>query len=482
MGTDQRLPRARRSRAYVLTFLGAIGCVLAIPTVADAQSSDGPATVITDLPGLTDTERQVAIAVQRIYEALIDRSGELPPGQEAMFGKLEELAHTANDLLDSGNNSRSLQLTAGGLLEALNWVANEETAAKGGLATETAQGQFGNVAARLGQLRGGAGGLLLGRLEHDAYPAAVGLINHGGAVGGGASSDGLVSPVGAFVNGYYGIGQRDPTDRENAYDADYYGLTGGVDLRLTDRLVVGAATGVSRAEAEFDRSKSVADGGAEANVVTASLYGLYDVDRYYLNGIFTVGAVDYRLTRRIDYPSNNPSVDPSDETARASPTGRQMLMGLTGGYQWRFGATNVGGFGRLDYLRVQIDDYRETGAGPFNLRVGEQRIESLRSTLGVEANRVFDMDFGILQPGLRVEWHHEFENNSRDVDMGFVSDPTNTRFTAPTDSPDRDFFTVAASAAAVFPGGLQSFAEIATIIGLEDVSSTQITVGIRGEF
>ncbi|MBA1147438.1 autotransporter outer membrane beta-barrel domain-containing protein [Ectothiorhodospiraceae bacterium WFHF3C12] len=442
---------------------------------------------LQDLPGLTDPQREAAIASMTVYTALRPEGeeGVLPPEQQVLFDRIEELVHTANELLETPNEptDRSLQLDAEGLAESLQWVSTEETAAQGRLAKDTATSQFSNVARRLGELRLGGGGLQLGRLEGDARPAGFALSSGDGRIGGGASADEYAfSRWGAFLNGVYGVSRRDPTDREDAYDADNFGLSAGVDYRLSDALVLGGGVGWSRAEIDFDGSRSTVDGGVDADGYSLSLYGLYDVGWYYVNGIVTYGALDYDLTRRITYPSNNPAVAPVNETARADTDGRQSLIGLSIGAQHEVGAASAGGFLRLDFVDIRVDGYRERNAGPFNLEVDDQQVQSLRSSLGVEGAYRYGTDFGVLLPSVRTAWVHEFRDDSRNVDVGFAADPTGAVFATTTDKPDRDFFTVAGSLAMVLPRGVQAFVDVETVLGLRDTDSTQFVGGVRMEF
>ncbi|MCB1889710.1 MAG: hypothetical protein KDH20_19035, partial [Rhodocyclaceae bacterium] len=64
----------------------------------------------------------------------------------------------------------------------------------------------------------------------------------------------------------------------------------------------------------------------------------------------------------------------------------------------------------------------------------------------------------------------------------YANDPFNVSFTIPTDSPDRDYFTLSLGASAVMPHGFAAFINLDTALGLADTNSYAITLGGRMEF
>ena len=438
---------------------------------------------LADIPGLTPAQREAAQAGQDVYQALRPQGeqGELPARQQVLFNAVEAAVHTANELFDVEGEptARSLRYdNVDALIEVLDWVANEEVGSGSGLAQDTAYAQFAHVIGRLSMLQ--AGGVTYagspGATDQDGRIIAFGH----GAAGGGAGD--LVSRWGGFAAISYGAVKRDPTDRENAYDADRLGLTVGADYRVTDTVVLGASVGYSRADLDFDSSRSTVGGGIDSDSIAASGYGLYDDGEFYTTGIVTFGHVSVDMDRDITYPSNNPDVPSANETARSSTSGQQLLLGLGAGYQFDLQPMSVGPFARLDVMRIRMDSYRERGAAPYNLRVDSQTIKSLRSTLGVEGSYPVVMNFGALVPGFSLGWHHEFEDDRREVTSRFVADPSGTRFRAEGDRPDRNYYSLNARVTAIFAHGLQAFAEAETILGLRNASAYGFTVGGRMEF
>ncbi|MCC5810491.1 MAG: autotransporter outer membrane beta-barrel domain-containing protein [Ectothiorhodospiraceae bacterium] len=455
-------------------------CTLA---VVAAVAVTGVQAQLTDVPNLTPPQRESARASQAVYDALRGQGEQdaLPERQQRLFRAIEELVHTANEQQETGGpTNRSLQLDEEGLAEALEWVANEEAGAGSGIAINAAYSQFANVVRRLGMLQ--AGGPGFARTPQDiGNEESVALARFGAPRGGGASAD-LAGRWSGFVNLSFGQSKRDPTDRENAYDADQYGLTAGLDYRVSDALVTGATVSFSRAELDFDASRSIVGGGMKSNAYALSGYALFDRDAYYVNAIVTLGYMDLDLTRLITYPSNNPNVPDTDQTARSSTSGTQLLLGLGGGYNIDLQPLTISPFARLDVLRIDMDGYREGNAGPFNLRVDKQRIESTRSSLGVEGSYPVAVPFGVLIPQLGAAWHHEFQTDRMEVESRFVDDPGSVTFVAAGDRPDRNFYSLTASLTAILPHGIQTFAQAETVLGLRHTSAYALTAGVRAEF
>ena len=81
-----------------------------------------------------------------------------------------------------------------------------------------------------------------------------------------------------------------------------------------------------------------------------------------------------------------------------------------------------------------------------------------------------------------MEWQHEFENQSRGVSAKYTYDPFNTWFALPTDTPDKDYYTVSAGVSGTFARGVSAFIHYETLLGLSKVDSQLVGVGIRLEF
>ena len=320
-----------------------------------------------------------------------------------------------------------------------------------------------------------------------------------GLTGGTAGSD-QFSRWGWFLNGVYTTGDKDARGNENQFDFDAYGLTTGLDYRFSGNWVGGIAYGYVDGEADIDdRQGSVSSGEVRAGEGTQDseshslvLYGTWYSDNLYFDGSLGFSSVELEGERSIQYGNVN-------QTATMDTDADQVAFSFGGGYNHNWGsAWNARYFGRLDYVDVEIDGYREEpvarsaeGADPSDptqdldsliMDVFDQDIESLQSVLGINLTYVANLNWGVLTPYATAQWHHEFKDDSRRITAKYVFDPTNDVLRFNSNGPDEDFYAVSLGFNSVLRGGTQLFLNYDTVLGLDDVTQHVFTAGIRLEF
>ncbi len=62
----------------------------------------------------------------------------------------------------------------------------------------------------------------------------------------------------------------------------------------------------------------------------------------------------------------------------------------------------------LEYTRISINDYKEHGAGEFNVKVHSDALNSLRSFLGARANHLFQQHNVSIRPEITFGWQREY--------------------------------------------------------------------------
>ncbi len=383
---------------------------------------------------------------------------------------------------------------------ALRQLSAEEAAGQGTAAVNLQAAQLQNVFKRLAALRGGAAAVsgeqiafnldgiqLTGEAFADLWSSGQPweldldrLLDQ--ARGGAASADQPGAPaaaddvddlggrLGFFFNAVAGAGDQPQTDYEAGFDFEILGLTTGVDYRWTDSIIFGGALGFIATDADI-----VGDGGElDADGYSLSAYATYYRERYYLDGTLSYGRTEFESTRVIEFPGQ------PREIARGDSGGDQIGLTLGGGYDREIKSAVVGGFGRLSYVDADLDGYVERGAGGLSLRVGEQAVESLLASLGIDLSWAVSRDWGILQPSLRVAYLHEFEDSGRVIRANFVDFPEYP-FIIPIDDPDRDYFNVGAGLSAVFAGGTSAFIAYEQDLARDDLDLYFFSAGLRLE-
>ena len=336
------------------------------------------------------------------------------------------------------------------------------------IALNTATVQTRNIGLRLASLRGGTRGLSVSGLSSDvvaeprerapasAMPAAL--------------ADRLTgSRLGLFINGEGSFGKQETTEREAGFDFHTAGGTVGLDYRLTDQFIVGSAIGYLATNAELN-----ADGGeVSAHALSLSAFATYYLrDEYYIDGIATYGSTWYQTERRIGGAA-------ATRIARGDPDGKQVALSVGGGRNFPLGAFTLGPYGRVDYTHVEIDSFRERGAGESNVHVKSQNTDSVITALGGQASYAISTAWGVLLPTVSAEWQHEFAADSRRVGASTIG---GTPIDVRTTNPDRDYFTLGAGLAATLRHGTHAFLHYHSIVGRDNFTYHGFSAGIRLEF
>lgn len=379
-----------------------------------------------------------------------------------------------------------------------------EAATQGTLSLDMATSQLRAVGGRLAALRGGATGLAVDQLAFALEGELVPLqeLRYGvarfrdeeawatervaQAVEGAATPSGTAvatpdegldaeSRLGVFVSGRVAFGDRPETAREEGFEADIAALTAGLDYRFGERFVLGGALGYVDTNVDLD-----ADGGSlDARGFSLTAYGSYFRTAFYVEGSLGLARNDFDLVRHVDLPL--PFQEQSRLVATADPGGDQATASLGLGYDATFAAASLGGFARASWVDATVDGYTETGAGPFDLAIREQGLESLLSELGLGFSYAASFDWGVLLPTVRAAYLHEFEDDSRLVRGRFVDDVEANEFLVPTEDPDRDFFQLSAGLAAMTPGGRSFFLTYDVDLARDDLDLWGLSLGLRLE-
>ncbi len=319
------------------------------------------------------------------------------------------------------------------LEEAMRALRNEEHLAAVDTAFTLARNLGRGLQDRIGVMRNGAvrgfdiSGLNLTiggesipmRLVTDIFNGALGL----------SEGDGFDDPAwGVFVAGDISVSEKDATSTAEAFEIISGNMLVGLDYELGSRSSLGFALGYSSAETDFSGSGSL---GADA--VQASVYGRLDdaigrgID---FDGYFSIGQVDYDSDRRILFTSNGITVD---GLARADFDGVYVNIVPTLSFSEQLGrygdplgelrtGTELRWRAGLDYLKLNIDGYSETGGAGLALSTQSETYESLVVFFGVDARRpiwVSARAASEIRGGITLR--SELLDDSRSVTSSFVA-------------------------------------------------------------
>jgi uncharacterized protein YhjY with autotransporter beta-barrel domain len=206
---------------------------------------------------------------------------------------------------------------------------------------------------------------------------------------------GGVSPLGVWTAGAIDWGRRDARGQRD-YRFSTSGVSGGVDWRLSDRLVLGVGGGYG-----LDRSKVGSEGSlSRGETYVGAVYGGWrGSDKLVIDGVLGYGALAY-------------------DSQRWSGDAGRMLVGDRSGAVL-FGSASVAleqahkalswsPYARVQFNTVRLDGFTERGSDLYALRYSGLESRSLSSVVGASFDWAIQGHDGTLAANLRVEWRHEF--------------------------------------------------------------------------
>ena len=417
--------------------------------------------------------------------AALNASGQLSAAQQDVFLRCREVKIQPGEEFDDLTEAD---------LNALDNMTSTQTSSMNRVTVEFAGPQVATVTGRMQALRAGTvGGLALQMNTQPVEPVYyAGPVTDLPADTASSASNSIWNHgrLGIFVNGSLGTGSRDQSEYEPGFDYDAYSITAGIDYRFTNNLVIGTALGYAFSEADIDN-----DGGnIESDGYGASLYATYYISEFYIDLIGVYGKKDYSTVRNVDYSIvefGGGGTTVVDQTFNGDPDAQEYGFSAGVGYSFFKWGFTLQPYGQLSYLDTDIDGYSEsldranTDAG-FGLALAfdDQEITSLISSLGARLAYTVNTSLGVIVPHVSFDWQHEYENDSRNITARFVNgiDDVDNLIVIPTDDPDRDYYRLGAGCSAVLPHGMSAFASYETLIGLADISSHLVTIGMRYEF
>jgi outer membrane lipase/esterase len=182
-------------------------------------------------------------------------------------------------------------------------------------------------------------------------------------------------------------------------DGDLWTFSFGGDVRINEHMVAGAAVNYS----EFDASYG--SGSHRLEELSGTIYAGWGNGPWYLGGSLLVGDLDFKDVRRTF------DLGAAQRTESGDTGGWHYAVRLLGGYWMNAGNVLHGPFAKLVYQKAEIDNFAERAGTSTALRYGEQRLTSLISSVGYQAQG----EWGSVRPFARVTWEHEFKDDARSI-------------------------------------------------------------------
>ncbi len=413
---------------------------------------------------------------------------------------LESLAGVIGEACPSGRLGDQLQADCDAVVgaaidgdpntaRALQQVVPESATKANNVSRQGGETQVRNLGSRIAALRAGARGLSFNgldwRIDGEDLPLHLLADAYRRSQGGGASGDNplLESRLGVFVTGDIASGSKDETDLESGLDFDTYGLTVGADYRLDNQFILGGAFGVINTQADLNHNA----GDLDTQGYSLSLYGTYYSEQnYFIDFSGSYGINNFEQTRNIVYQLNGGAN--VNQKLDADYDGDMVSLFIGSGYDFNRSAWSFGPRVDLEYVRSNVDGFTEqvsdasADGGGWATRVDSMDQTWLTLNLGGRVSYTHSTDWGVLIPYARLDWLHEFKDDSQSVNAYFVDDPSPQAIEISSEDPDRDYMRLRVGSSAQFQNGLVGFIDFGTLFANSRWSSSNVSLGVRMEF
>ncbi|MCX5794808.1 MAG: autotransporter domain-containing protein [Elusimicrobia bacterium] len=226
------------------------------------------------------------------------------------------------------------------------------------------------------------------------------------------------SPWGFYASGVASTGRLSEATSSSGLQPGYAFNTGGLmaggDYRLNRNLAVGGSAGYLHGHA------SVYAPGSGTVDNNSARYGVYatSYNETARASLYLGGASDFFSTRRgIQFGQIS-------RVATASPQGAEFNLAASASFDLKAKAWGLGTFSPfagLDYNRLMIGSFQESGADTLDLSVAPQTAQSLQSSLGLRYSDRLQWDSCTVLPYLSLGWRHEFEDQSHPIEAQLAS-------------------------------------------------------------
>ncbi len=221
--------------------------------------------------------------------------------------------------------------------------------------------------------------------------------------------------AGAGTRLFAGIGyakQRfDATGNSPRTHSDNINLALGVDASTSDTFNMGAALGLARNDAD------IGAGGYRLDAIIGSGYATWHSGGGYLGANIGFAQLSFNdIHRRFQLGALT-------RTESGSTDGSHIMAGIDGG--WWFGSDTVqtGPFARIQWQRIRVDGYNESGSDSSAMWFGKQERMALVGTLGWQFKGSMTIGNATLHPYLNVAWNHDDRADPRKVRAGLSGMP-----------------------------------------------------------
>ncbi len=223
-----------------------------------------------------------------------------------------------------------------------------------------------------------------------------------------ATGSNMKNGLGVWTQSYGSYLTQSQRELSNGYKATVWGTAFGLDLPLSDSFSAGIGYGLTRGTV---RGKD----NSNRNAIDSSqwtLYGGYAGDAFYLDLSGSYSRNTYDASRRI-------VVGPEIRTASADYAGQQYSGFVEAGYTLNHDKVRVTPLVSMQYQRLSLNEYTETGADSLDLTVKARDYYFAQTGAGLKFGGPISTKLGKLVPELRAVSLYDWTTSSQKLTSVF---------------------------------------------------------------
>lgn len=347
--------------------------------------------------------------------------------------------------------------------EVVRQIAPEETLALSKAASAATQAVTGALDKRLSSLAG-KNSFTLNNRQWDQQ-------NSGAAAG----DDLRSSPWSMFATVQIETADKDRTILENGFTSSANSVLAGVDYQFNPAWVLGVGGAIGQNDMDFLNG----DGTVSSDTQSLLFYNLVNFSALSWDVQVGLSSSSYDINRRIHYKDN---ID-NQFVSAATTSGEQVFVSTSLQYQYSKKALSLSPSIKIGISQSTLDAYGENNLGGYEVTIGEQKEQQTKIEAGLQGQYAVNFNWGVLMPTAGATFISQTSSSRDNVSGTFAyGAPGDATFVMTPEEFDTSYYLVNLGTSAVLPNGFSLFLTAQQLMGYDNFSSQQYSLGGRMEF
>lgn len=232
-----------------------------------------------------------------------------------------------------------------------------------------------------------------------------------------ATGDPNIKTKDIWAKGFGTYAKQDKRKGIEGYRADVIGAAVGVDFVATEKATLGISAGYAYSKI---KPKKTSLGRTESDSMQGSLYYSYNNELNYIgkDALYfdLIGSFAWNMYEG----KRNVSAGSISRQAKSDYDGQQYTAYAESGYYIPSGNIDFVPLASLQYSRLEIEKYTESGADSLNLTVNKQHYDLLELGLGVKVSSIMKNEGYDVIPSVRGKWLYDFIGDKMETTSRFT--------------------------------------------------------------